>query len=99
MTGPTPAAALRGVATATGAASGLVPEPLRWIPTAATACLLMAADLLEEGPGWGHDQRQVVRLRLEDALDALPEVRPTEAADMARGVVAAVSVVRRWIAP
>ena len=91
--------ALRAAASACALAGGLTADaPLGWVPAAVRPLLEGAADLIFVGPGWGNPHRGVVANALREALEAVPEVKDHEAADIGDGAIALVSVVRRWVA-
>ena len=90
--------ALRAASTACVIGGDLVTSPLGWIPTCAGHLLEGAAALVDSGPGWKAPHRTAMSRALNDALAVVPEVKDTEAASIAEGVVSFVSVVRRWVA-
>jgi hypothetical protein len=59
----------------------------------------LRADLLQLGAGWTGPHARAVEGGLCDALAEVPGVSDQEAQRIARGVSAAVTVVRRWVAP
>jgi len=95
MNKPTPKQAIESAASALGAAAILVPEQYRWIPCMAEAAIDLTAEFIEPRP-WDHYTRTTLRNGLDDVLAYLPGVEPEEAKHIARGVVAGVTVIRRW---
>ena len=89
--------ALRAASTACVIGGDLVTSPLGWIPTCAGHLLEGAAALVDSGPGKAPHRTAMSRA-LNDALAVVPEVKDTEAAGIAEGVVSLISVVRRWVA-
>jgi hypothetical protein len=73
--------------------------PYAWIVPFASKALSGAADLVEDAPyGLSQSDRAHVSDALWPVLDALPDVSPGESRDIARGIAAAVTVIRRWVA-
>jgi hypothetical protein len=82
------------------AASGLRADaPAVWALYAGAQLVELTADLLQLGAGWTGPHARAVEGGLCDALAELPGVSDQEAQRIARGVSAAVTVVRRWVAP
>ena len=82
------------------AASGLRADaPAVWALHAGAQLVELAADLLSLGSGWTGPHARAVEAGLCDALAEVPGVSDQEAQRIARGVSAAVSVVRRWCLP
>jgi hypothetical protein len=94
--GPALALAAGGLRSAHAAASA---SPLAWTLRAGAAACDLAADLVALGAGWTGPHARAVEGGLCDALAELPGVSDQEAQRIARGVSAAVSVVRRWCLP
>ena len=91
--------ALRTAAAACTIAGGLTSTaPLGWVPGAVRPLLEGAASLVDAGPGWDRQHRNAVRVALTGALAVAPGVTEHDARDIADGVAALVTVVRRWVA-
>jgi hypothetical protein len=95
MSKPTPKQAIQSAAGAIGTAAILVPSQYRWLPNVAEASLDVAAEFIEPRP-WDRETRSVLRDGLGDVLAQLPGVEPEDAKQIARGVVASITVIRRW---
>jgi hypothetical protein len=95
MNKPTPKQAIESAASTLDAAAILVPEQHRWILGTAAAALDVAAEFIEPRP-WDHDARTTQRNGLDDVLAQLPGFEPEDARHIARGVVASITVIRRW---
>ena len=73
--------------------------PYAWIVPFAGRALSGAASLVEAPPvGTSPMARAVIVNALRPALEELPGLEGTEARDLARGIAAAVTVIRRWVA-
>lgn len=95
MNKPTPKQAIESAASALDAAALLVPEQHRWILGTSAAVLDVAAEFVDPRP-WGGEAAAVLRDGLQDVLAEIPGVRREEAKHIARGVVASITVIRRW---
>jgi hypothetical protein len=94
------AAALRAASSAV-ALGGIAskPGPYAWVLPAAREALAGAAELVEATPvGLTAADRRRVSDAIRPTLERLPGVLPVEARDLAEGVSALVTVIRRWVA-